>query len=313
MSESNGTVQEGQKTKQSRFNWRGFFSLLLFGSFSLLAFSGIILYVTPKGRVANWTGWTLLGLQKEEWSSTHITLALLVLIASGFHLYYNWDIFWRYIKRRAEVAFNLKREMLLALLLCILTFFGTLYGIPPFSTLIQWNDDIKNCWEVHAAAPPMPHAEELTIEQLAVEVEMPLDEVIAALENAGYKVKDASVSVSSFANENQTTPNRIFAIIRSELRVRTGGSSGHGAGGGTGNGRGAGARAGSGQGQRDGGMSYGRMSLQQCCEQLAIPLSDAITSLKEAGIVAEPNEMLKVIADRNNKRPSEIAEIIQGK
>ena len=60
MSESNGTVQEGQKTKQSRFNWRGFFSLLLFGSFSLLAFSGIILYVTPKGRVANWTGWTLL-------------------------------------------------------------------------------------------------------------------------------------------------------------------------------------------------------------------------------------------------------------
>ena len=308
MSEPNDLSQEKQTAVQKRFNWRGFFSLLLFGSFSLLTFSGIILYVKPKGRVANWMGWTLLRLGKEEWSSVHITLSLLVLIASGFHLYYNWSVFWRYIKRKSEVAFNLKLEMCLAILLCVITFFGTLYGIPPFSTIIQWNDDIKKYWEAQAAVPPILNAEELTLATLAQEIAMPLDDVVVLLQDAGIEVEDTSMKIKALAVQNNMTPKEIFAIIQPESHKPKGGGRGR-----------------SMEGDTDSGVEnelsdnvhkgqgYGRMSVQQCCDQNNLPVSDGLARLKETGVNASGNELLKAIAERVGKTPSEIAQIIHGR
>lgn len=353
MSESN----DNSKVTRKHFNWRGFFSLLLFGSFSLLAFSGLILYVTPKGRVANWTGWTLIGLEKEEWSSVHITLALLVLIASGFHLYYNWGIFWGYIKRKTQTAFNLKLEMALAVLLCLFTFLGTLYGIPPFSTIIQWNDDIKNYWEQQSVAPPMPHAEELSITDLATEVGLSQEEVLALLESAGYKVEDPFITVNELAVKHGLVPREIYDIIQPQSHTGRG-SGGRGmrggggalggganlggsaaeqniprenkiapeqnggqastprAGAGMGRGEGAGSGAGAGMGRNQAGTGgsargYGRMTMQQCCESLSVPLDEGVARLKRAGIEATGNELIRTIAQRTNKTPSEIANLIK--
>ena len=47
-----------------KFRTKGFVSLLLALTFLVASFSGVILYLTPRGRVANWTGWTMLGLDK---------------------------------------------------------------------------------------------------------------------------------------------------------------------------------------------------------------------------------------------------------
>jgi len=400
MNENNETSAMPE-AKGKRFNWRGFFSLLLFGASSLLAFSGIILYVTPKGRVAHWTGWTMLGLEKEEWSSVHITLALIVLIASAFHLYYNWTIFWGYIRRKAQRAFNLKAEMTLAALLCLVTFFGTLYGVPPFSTIIRWNDEIKDYWEIRSAPPPLPHAEELSIKELALAVDMPLEEVLSLLEKAGVKVDDPAVTVDVLARKHRIVPNDVYAIIRPETRgVRGSGAGGGrglrgaGAGAGTGLGRGAGAGlgrgegdglrqgtvpmqetvpeqsgndtteqkkvesneedvkhtdttsgapaggtglgrgdgtgAGAGLGRGDGtgaglgrsstgrgqsgttgsAQGYGRMTIRQCCEKLDVPLDEGLSRLKSAGIDATGDELLRTIAARANKTPSELAQIV---
>lgn len=235
---------ETMNTNQKPFHLRGFFSLLLFCSFTLLLISGIILYITPKGRVAHWTGWTLLGLGKEDWSAIHITLTLLVLIASGFHLYYNWGIFWGYITRKAQSSLNLKREMVLAILLCGITVAGTLYNVPPFGTIIKWNDDIKDYWEARAEAPPMPHAEILTIEQLAFEIGMPLEEVLERLSEAGVAVDDPSITVERLAIAHGMTPSGLFALIQPQPR---------GMGGGDGTGRGMGGGGGAGRGMGGGG------------------------------------------------------------
>ena len=63
-----------------KFRTRGFVSLLLALTFLVASFSGVILYLTPRGRVANWTGWTMLGLDKHEWGAIHINACLLVLV-----------------------------------------------------------------------------------------------------------------------------------------------------------------------------------------------------------------------------------------
>ena len=97
--------------KTTRFHTRGFTSLLTTCSFLLLAITGIVLYISPKGRVAHWTGWTVLGIDKEQWSDIHMIASLLFLISAAFHLYFNWRIFWGYIKKRLEASLNLKLEM----------------------------------------------------------------------------------------------------------------------------------------------------------------------------------------------------------
>jgi hypothetical protein len=48
-----------------------------------------MLYIEPHGRVAYWTKWSFLGLEKDQWGNIHIFSGLLFLVAGGFHLYYN--------------------------------------------------------------------------------------------------------------------------------------------------------------------------------------------------------------------------------
>ena len=69
-------------TPKKRFSAKGFTSLLLTCSFLVLAVSGIILFMTPKGRDAHWTNWTMLGLGKEGWGAVHINNSILFLAAS---------------------------------------------------------------------------------------------------------------------------------------------------------------------------------------------------------------------------------------
>ncbi|MFP4500694.1 MAG: DUF4405 domain-containing protein [Candidatus Hydrogenedentota bacterium] len=231
MNESNEDLNVKTQDNPKRFHYRGFFSLLLFSSFSILLFSGVILYFTPKGRVAHWTGWTMLGLEKEEWSSIHIVLSLIVIVSAGFHLYYNWTIFWCYITHKAQATLNLKREITLALLICVVTFVGTLYEAPPFSTIIKWNDAVKVYWETHSARAPKPNTEEFSIKRLANEVDMPLDQVIERLEEAGIPVEDPSITVKELGKAHGLAPSQLFAIVQPEYRGGGGGGRGMGGGG----------------------------------------------------------------------------------
>ena len=70
-----------------KFHFRGFVSLFLMLAFLVLSVSGVVLYVTPRGRVANWTGWTMLSLEKQTWQSVHVGIALLFLVGAVLHLW----------------------------------------------------------------------------------------------------------------------------------------------------------------------------------------------------------------------------------
>jgi hypothetical protein len=285
-----------EETKPSRkFHSRGFVSVLLFASFLVLLVTSAILYASPKGRVAHWTGWSVLGLGKEEWSAVHMVCGLLVVIASVFHLYFNWALFWGYLKRRTEAAIHLKKEISLAILVCIVTVGGTVMDVPPFSTIVQWNEDIKTYWENESAAMPSPHAEEFSIVRFAEEIGMPLEDVLAKLKEAGIEVKEpSSMKVIDLADQHGMTPSELYAAIQPDAT---------GAGGGGGGG---------GQGQHGGGMGYGRMNLEKVCEAEGIPVEKAIERLRTAGIEANGNDALRTLADEADLRPNQIVDIIRG-
>ncbi len=197
-----------------RFYFKGFTSLLLSISFVGLAWSGVLLYLSPRGRVANWTGWTMMGLTKTQWAALHMNLSILVIIAAAVHLIFNWSMFWGYIKSKVGWGLNLKWEILAAATLMAVVSVGSVRDWPPFSEVMAWNLWIKDYWEPKAADAPAIHAEEFTLERLAANLGLAAEEVTKALQDEGLVVADTKASVSQIAQTNQTTPQAIHAAIR---------------------------------------------------------------------------------------------------
>jgi hypothetical protein len=232
-----------------RFQIKGFTSLFLAATFFVMGFSGVILYLIPRGRVANWTGWTMLGLGKPDWQIIHMNFALLFLIAAGLHLYLNWPIFWAYIKNKGSLAINLKLEMLMALLLTFVVLVGTIFHIQPFNKVLDFNYQIKDYWERWAAEAPTPHAEELSVSRFAENLGLSASDVQKALQAEGIVVADTNATIGQVAEANKLTPADVHAAIKKHFPEADQRGKGQGKGRGTGQGKGKG--RGMGQGSEE--------------------------------------------------------------
>jgi hypothetical protein len=97
--------------KQKRpFRWRGFVSVTSGLAFIGLSVTGIVLFIVPPGRIANWGGWHLLGLSKYQWIGLHIWYSLLFLILALIHIYYNWKCLIGYFKDKTRRHLALRWE-----------------------------------------------------------------------------------------------------------------------------------------------------------------------------------------------------------
>jgi biotin operon repressor len=188
----------------------------------------------------------MLGLEKQGWQAVHINIALLFLIVAGLHLYLNWGMFWGYIKKKASFSANLKLEMLVAILIAGGVLVGTIEGVSPFGALLTLNYRIKDYWEREPVTAPIPHAEELSLGQLADKLDVPVEQVIEALKQEGIAVENDTTTIAQLAEKNRLTPSDVYAAIKKHFpeveqpRQGKGRGKGQGKGGGFGPGRGQG-------------------------------------------------------------------------
>ncbi len=266
-----------------KFKFRGFTSLLMFLSFLISLVSGIVLYFPPQGKIANWTHWTFWGLDKEMWGALHINSSLVFFIIALLHLYYNWKVLWHYIKKKTELAINLKLEIAIAAVVAIFIVLATLYNIEPFRTIIKWNEDIKNYWATRAEAePPIPHAEDLTVTQFCEQFNISLDTLQNKLNQQGWKFDISSDKIMDIAQRNGISPAAIYNLLKTPDHNQQGqGSSG-----------------------------WGRKSLDEVCEELNIDAKEAIKKLASHGVNAKGDEVIKDLAGKNNLRPVDIVNMI---
>lgn len=282
-----------------RFNWRSFISVLTALSFIGMTFTGVILFVVPPGRVANWTGWTLIGLTKHEWIGLHDWFSIIFVVASVIHLYLNWKPFVSYFKSKATKAFALRSEWAAALVVCALVFIGTLRDIRPFSSLLAWNENIKHSWESPQQRAPIPHAELMSLTELARQVQdVDLEAMLGNLKAEGIEVESADIVLGELAEENNMTPVRLYNIALGQA----GPGRGHGGGG-----HGAESEELGGGGP---GRGFGKMTLKQYCEQMSLDVNTAVKKLQDAGYKAGPDMTIRGIADSAGKHPSEIRSVI---
>ncbi len=136
-----------EEKERKPFKWRGMMTLLLALTLLVDAVSGIILYITPLGRFANWTNWTLWGLGKGDWRSIHMVFSLLLVLIIAGHLYFNWRVLIHFVWSKIQHGLNLKKELAVSIVIILAVFIGTLWNIQPFSAVTDLREKAKYSWE----------------------------------------------------------------------------------------------------------------------------------------------------------------------
>ncbi|MFN3595006.1 MAG: DUF4405 domain-containing protein [Thiobacillaceae bacterium] len=130
--------------QRNRHSMRAFTAFVVTWAFVVLTITGVVLYVVPPGRIANWLQWTLIGLDKEAWSHLHMLFGLVFILAGALHLVFNWKPFRNYLAARAGGQLRPKAELFTSLLLTLVLAVGAVMHLPPFSSVFELNDRLKN-------------------------------------------------------------------------------------------------------------------------------------------------------------------------
>ncbi|MFX0200955.1 MAG: DUF4405 domain-containing protein [Candidatus Hodarchaeota archaeon] len=308
-----------EKNSKMQFNWRAFFSVLSALSFIGMVFTGVILFVVPPGRIANWTGWTIIGLTKHQWIGLHDWFSIIFIFASVFHIYLNWKALVSYFKNKMSKAFALRIEWALALVICCIVFLGTLVEIKPFSSLMVWNENIKHRWDSPQRQAPIPHAELLSLAELAEQVrDVSLETILSNLKLRGIEVESPDVVLGELAEAHNMTPAQLYDIALGQAGPgQRGGRHGEGGRGFGGPGgrteENADTQADSGTEHVRGGVirGIGQMTLKSYCEQTGLDLNEAVKKLQNAGLKAGPEMTIRSIADTAGVHPSEIRNLLE--
>lgn len=280
MSADGCSSPESKPREQSKFHWRGMTSLTVTAAFLVLATTGVILYFTPQGRVAHWTGWTVLGLGKEQWSGIHITASIVFVVSSLFHVYFNWCLLVNYIVMKRKL--HLKRELAAALLIVLVVAAGTVVQVPPFSTIISINDRIKLYWENQNIQAPYPHAEDSTVQDFCERTGMSPERLMERFQSVGIVVNDPAVeTLREIAEAAGFSPLELFSRISKEQPAPGGGSG------------------------------LGRLSVKALCEQEGIPLEKALEALRREGFDVQDDSTFKSLAGQKGVTPMEVKQVLE--
>ena len=263
------------------FKWRVFISAGLLLTFLVMLVSGLVLFISPPGRVANWTDWNLFGLSKRGWQNQHIVFGFAFIILSIFHLFViNWKAFFCYIKSKTSKGVNNPVELALSVILFAALAVGTFWHLPPFEQIIAPGDRLSGSWERKTGAPPVPHAETLSLDELGKlpQVSMPGSEIVKRLQAAGLKARDTKQTLQQIAADNGAEVQLLYDIIVPSKRS---GGLGEGAG-------------------------WGRKTLGEAAEVCGVSPLALQQALKQQGIEASSDERLSDIASKNSLSTPEL-------
>ncbi len=191
-------------------------SLVMLWAMIMMTYTGIILYIAPHGRVANWTNWELFGWDKDQFAQIHTTFMALFIVTTLLHIYYNFKPMVSYMKDTMKKFVFFTKEMIVALVITVVFTAGTLLVVPPFSTFIEFGDGIKESWAKKSDEPPYGHAEESTLIDFSQKTGYALQDVLKVLNEHNISAKD-SQTLEAIAKQEEKPAKYIFALIQNAL------------------------------------------------------------------------------------------------
>lgn len=281
-----------------RWSGRACTSLCSLVSFVLLGFTGIILYIEPQGRVAYWSNWQLLGMQKDQWGNVHLFSGLLLLISGGFHIYYNWKPLITYLSRKIEHTLRYKRELLVSLLILLWIGISGIWSLPPLVYVSELGQSIKNAWVTSPELePPFGHAELVSLQTFCKKQQIPLDKAMMELRKAGFQVGSPKNTLADIAASKTSSGMGVYEVIK-KLEAKP-----------------AEMKPGSVWTVEKieevfSGTGLGNKTVGQIIKEMQLEPSEVFQRLKGAGIETKEGDKIKQLANEHNTTPIKILTII---
>ena len=194
-------------------NIRKLTSLTSLVAFCVMMFTSIVLYVVPQGRVAYWADWRFWGIGKDGWGGIHINAGFLFILALIVHIYYNWKPIAAYLKNSTKQFKFFTKEFTAAAAIVIVTVFGTIAGIPPFSTVLDIGADFKERAAIKYGEPPYGHAELSSLKSFSSKVGIDLAKAVAVLNEKGIQFENENEPLVSISRKNNLSPKMLHDII----------------------------------------------------------------------------------------------------
>jgi len=255
-------------------------SLTMLLAMFAMTFTGILLFITPPGRVANWTNWEILGMSKSLIGDIHSTFMVLFIVATILHIVYNLRPMISYMKNSAREFILFTKEMIVATVLTVVFLIGTIYEVAPFSTFLEFGEGIKNSWEKQTTTAPYSHAELSSLEEFCLKMDYDLEtiEEILKSKNIDYKVTQ---TLSLIAQKNSISPNKLFEM----LKTKNGSTKTY---------------------IPMSGM--GKKTVSQIAETLGISTEEFISKLDSIGLKAKADDKFKEVVEQDDLSPMQVLE-----
>lgn len=287
--------------EKKNLNMRSLTSFLVAFAFLVSIVTGIVLYIVPQGRIANWVDWNLLGLLKDDWAQIHIIFGLIFLIFGIIHLFpYNWPTFKAYLAKRTKGRLDYKRpkkELIVASVLSVLLIVGAIYKVPPVSYVFDLNTVAKDAWVISAEyEPPFGHAEEFSLTGFAKKMNMDLDAAMVEMRQTGLAFDGPSESLGEIAKANGVSAMDVYLLIKKFERTAEPVTLA--------------SYTTEAVEEMFSGKGVGNKSLATVLGEIGFSLETAKARLAEAGAEAEDGDTFKQIGSKLNATPIDVLKII---
>jgi len=202
----------------NKFSWQSFISIGLLFSFIVMFISGIVLYIAPEGSLSRWISWDVLNLSKNQWEQQHTVFSYLFILFTVFHIFkINWGLLLSYFTPEKIKISNFK-EIVIAFLITILVFIGTLYNVGPLRFVNNLGGTISDNFSENVEMPSIPDSEKLTIKQFSSEIlNTSYENINEILKNKDFEDLREDILVEDFCLINNMSPHEFYKILKGEL------------------------------------------------------------------------------------------------
>jgi hypothetical protein len=247
----------------------------------IMTYTGIMLFVAPPGRIANWTNWKLFGLSKESYVQIHSVFMSLFILMTLLHVYYNWKPLTSYMKNSAKEMIVFTKEMLVAIILVAIFLLGTIFFIPPFSSFLDFGTGVKNSWEKEYGTAPYSHAELSSLKMFVKKMGYDLEKTQEILKTNNIKF-EVTQSLNQIGDNNSLSPQFIYNLLRKNFE-----------------------KVGEETIQLTG---MGRKTISEVAKTLRLSDAEFISKLEALGIEAKEDEKFREVAEKYDMSPMDVIE-----
>ncbi len=204
---------------QKKFSSRVFVSYNLLIGFIVIVLTGIVLYIKPPGRDANWVIWTFMSLTKSQWEAIHTIFSIQFIIFGIVHVFIvNWKALSRFSWSPKRKVIKHKREIVSTTIISLLIGVLVILEVPPLSSIMDIGGTVSNNWLDKEEKAPLPNAESMTLRKLATFLpEITEAKIQHNFRKENIKHDNLDMKLKEIARDNNITPSKLFEIIARDV------------------------------------------------------------------------------------------------